>query len=78
VTEASGGSSRGPSLYLIAPRTSSPPSTSPISCMSQTLQRPGKRWSLPQWQEGWAEETPDHPVEGTLHQLEHKEHQREK
>jgi hypothetical protein len=39
------------------------------------MQRPYKRWSLPQWNDGSEEEAPDHPVEGVLHQLEHKEHQ---
>ena len=41
------------------------------------MQRPCKRFSGPQWNDGSEEETPDHPVEGALHQLEHKEHQRE-
>jgi hypothetical protein len=41
------------------------------------MQRPYKRFSDPQWNDGLEEKTPDHPVEGALNQLEHKEHQRE-
>jgi len=42
------------------------------------MQRPCKRFSGPPWNDGSEEETPNHPVEGALHQLEHKEHQRER
>jgi hypothetical protein len=42
------------------------------------MQRPCKRWSLPQGNDGSGEETPDHPIEGTWHQLEYKEHQCER
>jgi len=42
------------------------------------MQRPCKRFSELQWNDGEEEETPDHLVEEALHQLEHKEHQRER
>jgi hypothetical protein len=42
------------------------------------MQRPYKRFSGLQWNDGSSEETPDHPIEEGLHQLEHKEHQCEK
>ncbi len=39
----------GPSLCLIATTTSSTSSTSPISSVSQSMERPCKRFSGPQW-----------------------------
>ena len=74
----SGGSSHRRSLCLIATTASSTPSTLLIGCMSQTMQRPYKRFSGPRRNEGPKEVTPDHPGEGATHQLEHKEHHRDR